>query len=167
MEIFVRLPKELREKVLRSMIRDDKEEAERVGVDAAALEVEIDDVVSLEYPVSYMLKYVLGDVKELCKINDDEVVMKIRRRNKHRRMFVVNWMEDRSAALELIDVLKNETWNYMYISNMRGILRGENYDDNDVCFIIWKKIRHHNNCNISRIYSSNWLILIRHYNPIF
>ena len=79
MEIYVRLSEDLRKEVMKKVIERSKEESEAIGIEAVILEREIDDLLEVGYPVSYILRNCLNDVKDLCRlIPEDEVIMKIK-----------------------------------------------------------------------------------------
>ena len=89
------------------------------------------------YPVSYILRNCLNDVKDLCRlIPEDEVIMKIKRRNPFWRTFISNWIEDRDLALETVLGLKNGYWANKYISNVRGLIES---NDDSVGFYVFNR----------------------------
>ena len=81
METFVRLPKELREKVLKVAVAGLKENMEEVCIGARRLEGEIDDLLTGSFPVSYMLRNVIKEYREFIAIDGGEVIMRITRKN--------------------------------------------------------------------------------------
>ena len=80
-ETFLRLPKELREKVLKVAFAGLKENMEEVCIGARRLEGEIDDLLTGSFPVSYMLRNVIKECREFIVIDGGEVIMRITRKN--------------------------------------------------------------------------------------
>ena len=137
MEVFVRLPGELRDVVLVKAVSNLEDSVESIKEESEELERELTRLFLSDYMwVSYA--EVVRDIKEFISAERRNCNMKISRKNRRWRDIVRAWIDDPRLVRSALNYLGSRYWSKEIISNRMGLMMKGLVDDNDVNFYVNK-----------------------------